>query len=353
VEREYAVALARPLTGEQAAGLSRGVELEDGMATVRAVRPATRRETDRLAPWLTPAPGPALAWYRVVLAEGRKRQVRRMFAAVGARVERLVRVRFGPIALEGLAPGTVRSLTPAEVARLRGVAGGRGRRGLIVALDGPGSSGKSSVGAAAAAAVGYRFGDTGLLYRAVTWLALARDVSREDALGLAALVDAVQLEPDEQGRLSRVVVGGRDVSAEIASARIDRVVSVVAREAEVRRALLERQRALAAAGGIVLAGRDIGTVVLPDADLKLYLDASVEERARRRAEQRGVATDSPEGARILADLRRRDRLDATRPVAPLRPAPDAVIIHTDGNTLEQTVAAVVAAIREREGGAAA
>ena len=97
-----------------------------------------------------------------------------------------------------------------------------------------------------------------------------------------------------------------------------------------------------------MAGRDIGTVVLPDADLKLFLDASAEERARRRAEQRGLAPDSTAAARILADLRRRDRIDATRPIAPLRQAPDAVVIRTDGNTVGQTIDAVVAAIRDRE-----
>lgn len=366
VEREYAVALGAPLTATQEAQLMQGIELEEGSAALRGLRPATPRETGSLARLLSPAPRRGLSWYRVVLGQGRKRQIRRMFAAVGARVERLVRVRFGPIGLEGLVPGEVRPLTDREVADLHRESGGplgepgaepRGarrfarrstRRGLVVALDGPGSSGKSSVGAAAAAAVGYRFGDTGLLYRAVTWLALAREVPTEDGARLAELVDLVELEPDEKGALARVVVEGRDVTAKVASARVDRSVSAVARQPEVRRALLQRQRSLSAGGGVVLAGRDIGTVVLPDADLKLYLDASVEERARRRVEQRGLDPGSPAAARILAELRRRDRIDATRPVAPLRPASDAVVIRTDGNTLGQTVDTVVAAIRRRE-----
>jgi cytidylate kinase len=123
----------------------------------------------------------------------------------------------------------------------------------------------------------------------------------------------------------------------------------VSRVGELRAALLERQRALAAApGGIIMAGRDIGTVVLPDADLKVFLDASAEERARRRAEERGLAPDSPEARFILAQLRRRDDLDRNRPVAPLRPADDAVHIVTDGNRFEETVAAVAAAIRAAE-----
>jgi len=217
-----------------------------------------------------------------------------------------------------------------------------------VALDGPGSSGKSSVGAAAAQILGYRFCDTGLLYRAVTWLALQRAVKSTDTEALVALVAAVELAPDEEGRLARVIVGGVDVTADVRAGSIDERVSEVARVAEVRSALLSRQRALARDGRIVMAGRDIGTVVLPDADLKLFLDASVEERARRRAAERGIAPDGVEAARILADLRRRDRMDSSRPVAPLRAAEDAVHVRSDGNSFDETVAAVVAQIRAAE-----
>ncbi|MGK2850203.1 MAG: (d)CMP kinase [Candidatus Limnocylindrales bacterium] len=220
--------------------------------------------------------------------------------------------------------------------------------GLVVALDGPGSSGKSSVGSAAALAVGYRFCDTGLLYRAVTWLAEARGVPVDDPEGLVALVGEVELAPDETGRLSRVVVAGTDHTDDVHSPAVDAAVSAVSAVAPVRDALLARQRELAAAGGIVMAGRDIGTVVLPDADLKIYLDASVDERARRRADERGLHPNSPEAEAILEALRRRDHLDATRAVAPLRIAPDARIITTDGNAFEDTVAAVTGAIRDVE-----
>lgn len=221
-------------------------------------------------------------------------------------------------------------------------------RPLVVALDGPGSSGKSSVGVAAAQAVGYRFCDTGLLYRAVTWLAEARGVDIDDPEGLVALVDEVELSDDGAGRLARVLVDGVDHTNDVRSPAVDAAVSAVSAIAEVRAALLERQRRMASTGGIVMAGRDIGTVVLPDADLKLYLDASVEERARRRAEERGLAADAPEAEGILEALRRRDRLDTTRAVAPLRVAPDARILTTDGNAFEDTVAAVVGAIRDAE-----
>ena len=222
-----------------------------------------------------------------------------------------------------------------------------GRR-LVVAIDGPASSGKSSVGAAAAQRLGYRFCDTGLLYRAVTDLALRRGVGLGDPAGLLPLVDEVELAADVDGRLSRVLIDGVDVTTEVRRPEVDRAVSEVSRVPEVRASLLARQRSLADAGGIVMAGRDIGTVVLPDADLKIFLDASAEERARRRAEERGLAKDSPEAGAILADLQRRDDLDRNRTVAPLRPADDALHVQTDGNTFDQTVAAVESAIRAAE-----
>jgi cytidylate kinase len=218
--------------------------------------------------------------------------------------------------------------------------------GLIVALDGPGSSGKSSVGAAAASALGYRFCDTGLLYRAVTWLAEDRGVEVDDPVDLSALVDEVFLSPDAEGRLSRVLVDGVDHTDEVRGPAVDAAVSAVSAVPEVRAALLARQRAIARDGAIIMAGRDIGTVVLPDADLKLFLDASVEERARRRTRERGLDPAGADAEAILTALRRRDELDKSRPIAPLRPAEDARIISTDGNRFEDTVAAVVNAIRD-------
>jgi len=224
--------------------------------------------------------------------------------------------------------------------------------GLVVALDGPASSGKSSVGAAAALELNYRFCDTGLLYRALTWLALRRGIPPDDAPALVGLVREVELAADDRGRLARVLVDGIDETRDVHTDEVDAEVSAYSRVPEVRAALLERQRSIAGAGRIVMAGRDIGTVVLPDADLKIFLDASAEERAKRRAEERGLAPDGADGRAILAELRRRDELDKTRAVAPLRPADDARILVTDGNRLEDTVAMVVAAIREAEAEAA-
>ncbi|MFV2062878.1 MAG: (d)CMP kinase [Chloroflexota bacterium] len=214
-------------------------------------------------------------------------------------------------------------------------------RGLKVSLDGPGSSGKSSVGAAAAVQLGYRFLDTGVLYRAITWLSLKRGVDSEDGAALAALVPQLELVPDAEGRMRRVKVDGSDVTDQLHAPEVDRAVSAVSRQPDVRAALLMTQRSLAAEGRIIVAGRDIGSVVLPDADLKLYLDVSLEERARRRASERGLAIDSPEAGDILEDLRRRDYLDSSRAVAPLRVPDGAVLVRSDGREFEQTVGEVV------------
>ena len=220
--------------------------------------------------------------------------------------------------------------------------------GLVVAIDGPASSGKSSVGAAAAAELGYRFCDTGLLYRAVTWLALRRGVGPANAEGLVGLVDEVEFAPDAQGRLSHVLVDDVDHTTDVRAPDVDEAVSAISAVPELRAALLGKQRRLAEPGGVVMAGRDIGTVVLPDADLKIFLDASAEERAARRAAERGIAPDSAEGREILAQLRRRDGLDRNRAVAPLRPADDAVVLRTDGNRFEETVALVAGEIKAAE-----
>lgn len=221
------------------------------------------------------------------------------------------------------------------------------RRPPVVALDGPASSGKSSVGAALATALGLRFLDSGLLYRALARAALDHGVDPADGPRVARLASRVALEAGDHGRLDRVRIDGRDAGPRIRTPEVDRVVSDVARAPEVRAVLLARQRQLVEGGGIVVAGRDIGTVVLPQADVKVWLDASVEERAARRAVERGAAPTSATGRGILDEMRLRDGIDGGRAIAPARPAADAVHIRTDGNTFEQTVAAVVDAVTAR------
>jgi cytidylate kinase len=219
---------------------------------------------------------------------------------------------------------------------------------LRVALDGPGSSGKSSVGAAAAARLGYRFLDTGILYRTITWLSVQRDIDAEDEAGLLSLVPELEPVPDDEGRVRRVRVSGVDVTDHLHAPEVDRRVSAVSRQPRVRAALLATQRRMAAGGRIIVAGRDIGTVVLPDAELKLYLEVSVDERARRRAAERDLAPGSAAATAILEDLRRRDQLDSSRAVAPLRVPDDAVVVRSDGRTFEETVGEVVRIIRAHE-----
>jgi len=196
---------------------------------------------------------------------------------------------------------------------------------MIVAIDGPAGAGKSTVARTLASRLGFRYLDTGAMYRALTWLALEEGVSLEDgaALGGLARREPVSFEGD------RVLIHGEDVTDEIRFPRIDRIVSSVARHAEVRKVMRERQRELGAHGDAVIEGRDIGTVVCPDADVKVYLVADAAERARRRV------SDRPEiGAEALAtDLRLRDERDA----AQMKAAPDAREIDTTELTIDEVV----------------
>jgi cytidylate kinase len=366
VEREYAIGLREPLSEGQVARLRQGIRLDEGLATLGVLRRATNAEVRQLS-WSGGGRHDGLEWYRATIAQGWRRQLRRMFAAVGAPVERLVRVRIGTLRLGDLEVAEVRRLTareagqvaggratrgaeaaPAARARVRQVGRGQpSRDGPVVSLDGPGSSGKSTVGAGAANKLGYRFCDTGLLYRALTWLALERGVDLSDAAALVRLIPEVELAADRDGGLTHVRVAGRDVTRRVHSAHVDRRVSEVARQAPVRKALLPRQRGIAEAGRIIMAGRDIGTVVMPDADVKLYLQVSPEERARRRALERGLDPDGSEARRILDELRRRDEVDSTRTVAPLRIPEGATVIESEGNTLDETIEAVMRAIQAR------
>ena len=205
-----------------------------------------------------------------------------------------------------------------------------------VAIDGPAASGKSSVGAAVARRLGFAFLDTGLMYRAATLAAMERGVPTTDAAALGAVAESLRVTLDG----SRLIVDGADMTDRLRSAAVDRNVSAVSAHTEVRRALVRRQRIVAQAGAVVMAGRDIGTAVLPDARLKVYLDASPETRARRRFAERLAAGADADFERELRETTRRDRLDSERADSPLMPAADAVVINTDGMTADEAADAI-------------
>lgn len=203
----------------------------------------------------------------------------------------------------------------------------------IIAIDGPAASGKSTLGFRLADMLGYLYFDTGLMYRAVTWLVLDRQVNPNDEAAVTALAKQVPIDvrPPSvaDGRPCDVLVEGRDITWDIRQPEVEAHVSVVSAYPGVRRALTEQQRRIGLRGQVVMVGRDIGTVVLPEADLKIYLDASAEERARRRYTEilaRGGQADYNE---ILAKVIARDQIDSTRAVAPLRPADDAIRLDSD------------------------
>ena len=342
VEREYAVLVDPAPSREDMDALLAGVELDDGPARVLAIQLAlppsevNREEVERGR------------WVRLRVGEGRKHEVRRLLAAGGYHVERLVRTRLGSLSLDGLREGESRALRPVEVAAMAGarpkVRGSTGRKPLAVAVDGPSGSGKSTVGYALAQRIGATFVDTGLMYRALTLAALERGLDPDDGEALGRLAGEVRIEVrrprhEQTERRETVLLDRRDVTNDARAPRIDRVVSSVSRHAEVREAMLHVQRAAARRHDTVMVGRDIGTVVLPDATLKVFLTAAAAVRAARRAAEMGRPD---RGDRYLAEIEERDAADMGREVAPLRKAPGALVLDTGELDVEACVEAIVA-----------
>ena len=212
----------------------------------------------------------------------------------------------------------------------------------IIAIDGPAASGKSTLGRILADKLGYLFFDTGVMYRAITWLALTHDIDPHNEAAVTQLAETVQIDvrppSKNDGRACDVLVGERDITWETRSPEVEAYVSVVSAYAGVRRALSAQQRRIGERGHVVMVGRDIGTVVLPEADLKVYLDASAEERARRRYNELIQRGEKADYQKILEKVIERDHIDSTRAVAPLRPAVDAIILDSDKMEVEEVLA---------------
>jgi cytidylate kinase len=357
-EKEYQVWVDGQPTAASLRRLREGLELEDGFTWPAQVT-VLRTEGDG-------------TWLRMVIHEGRKRQLRRMCEAIGHPVRRLIRVRIGPLILGDLLPGHYRALSEQEVALLHEAVGMPGSTGgddgrmavtcqdplkgaspqpgtpqrpsgypTMIAIDGPAAAGKSTVGELLAQELNYVYFDTGVMYRAVTWAALQRGIAITDSDAVTRLAEQARidvLQPTVQdGRQYSVLVDGQDVTWDLRRPDVERNVSPVSAYPGVRRALTAQQRRIGMQGRVVMVGRDIGTVVLPEAPLKLYLDATVEERARRRYLENVHRQQQCDYEDILRDMRRRDKIDSTRQAAPLRPADDAVVIDTTGLEIEQVM----------------
>ena len=219
----------------------------------------------------------------------------------------------------------------------------------IIAIDGPAASGKSTIGLRLANALEYIFFDTGVMYRAITWLALERGIAVQDEDAVSALAEETQIDvapaSKSDGRACDVLVDGRDITWETRSRKVDENVSIVAAYQRVRKALSRQQRRIGQRGKIVMVGRDIGTVVLPDADLKIYLDATAEERARRRYDEIVARNGKANYDAILKRVIERDRIDSTRDVAPLKVAEDAVVLDSDKLSADEVFEQILALVK--------
>jgi cytidylate kinase len=266
----------------------------------------------------------------------------------------------GPLALGDLRPGKWRDLTPGEVRALREAAWHGRLPGQVeaalkeregkhlspntIAIDGPAASGKSTIGKRLAQALDYLYLDTGVMYRAVAAAALARSVPIADQAAVTALAEQLDLQilppTIADGRDVTVLADGADLSWEIRKPEVERAVSAVSAYRGVRQAMVQQQRRIAAAGRVVMVGRDIGTVVLPNADLKIYLDAALPVRAARRRQERLARGESVELEQVLAELRRRDEIDSQRQHSPLAAASDAIVVDSTDMSIVEVSAQV-------------
>lgn len=226
----------------------------------------------------------------------------------------------------------------------------RNLRKIVIAIDGPAASGKSTTARLVADRLGYLHIDTGAMYRAVTLRVLEEKIPLDDRERIGSLAEATRIRLERSDGANRVYVGNRDVSREIRSEPVTRSVSAVSSYQRVRDVLVREQRRIAREGGVVLEGRDIGTVVLPNADLKIFMVACVPERVRRRKIELEAEGESIDSARLEEEILERDRLDSTREASPLRKAPGAIEVDTSSLSIEEQVQFVVDRANEIIGG---
>ena len=221
---------------------------------------------------------------------------------------------------------------------------------MIVAIDGPSGAGKSTIAKIVAKTVGFSCLDTGAMFRSIAVLALKKGISLDDDAALGALATENEITftfDDNEERTQHVFIAGKEVTSAIRTAEVDKAVSPVSAAPSVRAALLEQQRRIGNAGNYVVEGRDIGTTVFPQAEVKIFLTASAEERARRRVSQneaRGIGSVDYE--EVLADIIRRDKADSTRAVSPLRQAEDAYLLDSSDLTIDQVVEAICSRVKQ-------
>ena len=338
VRKEYLVAIDQALGRKQRERLVRGVWHEDELLKADSV--------DVVSPSGSPD-NPDPRWLLIGLHGGRKREIRRMLSIVGRRVVTLRRIRIGSLPLGSLAPGESRDLEAAEVTALyetakraevqersASIVATRAPRTDLekryphpIAIDGAAASGKTTLGRALAERLGYAFLDTGLMYRAVALAALRASVAADDGAACTALAANVEMEL-VVGVDTRISLAGEDVTDSLRAPEVEAAVSGYSAVAGVRAEMVARQRAFAESRPAVLAGRDIGTVVLPDAPVKLFLQASTAARAQRRGMQASEWGSEQTAGEASRDIRGRDEIDSSRATSPLREPEGAIVIDT-------------------------
>lgn len=221
-------------------------------------------------------------------------------------------------------------------------------RRLIIAIDGPAGSGKSTTARLLAKRLGYTYLDTGAFYRALTLKVLESGVSPEDGANLQQLAETTQIELQPHADKNRVLLDGRDVTQAIREPRVTNAISPVSENFKVRAIMVDKQRAIGRNGGVVMEGRDIGTVVFPNADLKIFMQASLDERARRRQDELATTMGITRDIETLRqEIARRDQKDSNRKIAPLVQAADAILLDTTSMTIEQQVEFILQALEKK------